>query len=219
MSRLPTSFRALHTLTSLRSSIIPSASHLTFARPLPTVSGRSLQQHHLTPRSISSTPQPKPPLHSTALRSPSQPPPNKMPTDPSTTTPLLPPTITTPFTPPPSPLPSSAASAAATAALASLHPRFSKGWWWDWSVIFLVFGITGSTTVRVVKPFLERVLGIEGTFIEGPWSYRIAYLLTTLPLYSAILLTVGRIFGRGPYFRAVALRMWGRFLPRRLLKQ
>ncbi|TPX62975.1 hypothetical protein PhCBS80983_g00116 [Powellomyces hirtus] len=96
----------------------------------------------------------------------------------------------------------------------TVHPRFSQGWWKDWSVVFIVFAITGSTTVRVVKPLLSKLFGIEGTFLEGPWAYRLAYLATTLPLYSMVLIAVGTVFGRGPYFRAVAARMWGRFLPK-----
>ncbi|TPX56443.1 hypothetical protein SpCBS45565_g08407 [Spizellomyces sp. 'palustris'] len=95
------------------------------------------------------------------------------------------------------------------------HPRFSKGWWWDWGVVFLVFAITGSTTMRVVRPLVSQLFGVEGTFIDGPWAYRLLYLSTTLPLYSLILIAVGTAFGRGAYFRAVAYRMWGRFLPNR----
>ncbi|KND02933.1 uncharacterized protein SPPG_02013 [Spizellomyces punctatus DAOM BR117] len=95
------------------------------------------------------------------------------------------------------------------------HPRFSRGWWWDWGIVFLVFAITGSTTMRVVRPLVSQLFGVEGTFIDGPWAYRLLYLSTTLPLYSLILIAVGTAFGRGAYFRAVAYRMWGRFLPNR----
>ncbi|KAI9106021.1 hypothetical protein DFS34DRAFT_644827 [Phlyctochytrium arcticum] len=102
------------------------------------------------------------------------------------------------------------------ATTASLHPRFSTGWWRDWAVIFVVFGITGSSAVRIVKPLLANVFGVEGTFMDGPWLFRILYLCTTLPLYSTILILVGTLFGRGPYFKMVALRMWSRFLPQTL---
>ncbi|KAJ3183879.1 hypothetical protein HDU87_005995 [Geranomyces variabilis] len=113
---------------------------------------------------------------------------------------------------------SKAAQLLASAPTPTIHPRFSRGWWQDWSVVFVVFAITGSTTVRIVKPLLSNLFGIEGTFMEGPWLYRLAYLSTTLPLYSMILITVGTIFGRGAYFRAVAKRMWGRFLPASMKK-
>ncbi|KAI9205222.1 uncharacterized protein BJ171DRAFT_501433 [Polychytrium aggregatum] len=96
---------------------------------------------------------------------------------------------------------------------ASEHPQFSMGWWKDWAIIFVIFGITGSTAVSIVRPFLNNVIGIEGTFAQGPWLFRICYLMTTLPFYSLVLVTVGTLFGRGAYFRYVARRMWGRFIP------
>ncbi|CAG8499504.1 17230_t:CDS:2, partial [Acaulospora morrowiae] len=65
--------------------------------------------------------------------------------------------------------------------------RWSWPWWKEWAIIFIVFGITGSTTVRIVRPIVTNVFGIEGSFREGPWSYRLTYLSITLPLYSIIL--------------------------------
>ncbi|KAK9768309.1 hypothetical protein K7432_001147 [Basidiobolus ranarum] len=93
--------------------------------------------------------------------------------------------------------------------------RWSWPWWKEWSIIMTVFAITGSSTVKVVRPVLKDVLGVEGSFTEGPWSYRGAYLATTLPLYSCILVTVGTIFGRRLHFQQIALRMWGRFIPKK----
>jgi len=61
------------------------------------------------------------------------------------------------------------------------------------------------------------VFQLDGSMKEGPWSFRIAYLCTTLPLYSCVLLTVATIAGRRPYFKKVVLRMWGRFLPKKAL--
>lgn len=35
----------------------------------------------------------------------------------------------------------------------------------------------------------------------GPWSYRIASLVLMTPMYSALLVIVGTVFGRHAYFR------------------
>ncbi|GJJ72165.1 hypothetical protein EMPS_04522 [Entomortierella parvispora] len=95
--------------------------------------------------------------------------------------------------------------------------RFSYNWWKEWTIIMGVFAVTGSSTVMVVKPVLKEVFQLDGSMKEGPWSFRIAYLCTTLPLYSCVLLTVATIAGRRPYFKKVVLRMWGRFLPKKAL--
>ncbi|CAG8449006.1 17902_t:CDS:2 [Funneliformis caledonium] len=96
--------------------------------------------------------------------------------------------------------------------------RWSWTWWKELTIILTVFAITGSTTVRIVRPIVTNVFGIEGGFIDGPWSYRLTYLSITLPLYSLILLVVGTIFRRHNYFKGIVLRMWGRFIPNRLTK-
>ncbi|CAB4489211.1 uncharacterized protein OCT59_023289 [Rhizophagus irregularis] len=95
--------------------------------------------------------------------------------------------------------------------------RWSWTWWKEWTIIIAVFGITGSTTVRIVRPIVTNVFGVEGSFLEGPWSYRLTYLSITLPLYSIILLGVGTIFRRHNYFKRIVFRMWGRFIPNRLI--
>jgi hypothetical protein len=97
-------------------------------------------------------------------------------------------------------------------------PRFTSEWWKDNLVVITVFGITGSTTVSVVRPCLKS-FGITGNFYEGPWSYRVSYLAITLPLYSAILITLGTLAGRGKYFRHVIYRMYGRLIPKSLIKR
>ncbi|RIA94366.1 hypothetical protein C1645_566860 [Glomus cerebriforme] len=97
--------------------------------------------------------------------------------------------------------------------------RWSWTWWKEWTIIFVVFGITGSTTVKIVRPIVTNVFGIEGSFLEGPWSYRLSYLSITLPLYSIVLLCVGTIFRRYNYFKRIVSRMWGRFIPNTLIKK
>nr|CAG8611745.1 7034_t:CDS:2 [Entrophospora candida]CAG8618589.1 14947_t:CDS:2 [Entrophospora candida] len=95
--------------------------------------------------------------------------------------------------------------------------RWEWLWWKAWVIRFIVFGITGSTTVRVVRPIVNDIFGIDGSFIEGPWSFRLAYLFTTLPLYSVILLCLGTIFRQNAYFKKIVFRMYGRFIPASLM--
>eukprot|EP01096_Ripella_sp_DP13-Kostka_P011350 TRINITY_DN4565_c0_g2_i9.p1 TRINITY_DN4565_c0_g2~~TRINITY_DN4565_c0_g2_i9.p1 ORF type:complete len:194 (-),score=45.45 TRINITY_DN4565_c0_g2_i9:92-673(-) len=88
-------------------------------------------------------------------------------------------------------------------------------WWWDRIIICTVFAIAGSSTSQL-KPLLTY-MGLEGSMIEGPWSYRIGYVLVLTPAYSVILLTLGALSGRLPFFKTTLLRIWGRFLPKSLL--
>ncbi len=83
-----------------------------------------------------------------------------------------------------------------------------------WLVVFVVFGLTGALTVQLSGLLLRQLLGLEGSFWGGPWSYRLVYLLLIPPCYSALLATIGALLGKGPYFRARVVRMWRRLLPR-----
>ncbi|KAG5456386.1 MAG: hypothetical protein BJ554DRAFT_3887 [Olpidium bornovanus] len=95
--------------------------------------------------------------------------------------------------------------------------RFSPSWWKEWGVVMAVFAVTGSSTMLLVRPFVNDFMGFKGTFKEGPWSFRVAYILTTLPGYSMMLVTVGTLAGRHAYFRGVALKMWSRLVPAKWL--
>ncbi len=88
-----------------------------------------------------------------------------------------------------------------------------------WLVVFVVFGLTGALTVQLSGLLLRRLLGLEGSFLDGPWSYRIVYLLLIPPCYSALLATIGSLLGKGAYFRARVVRMWRRLLPRLLAER
>ena len=85
-----------------------------------------------------------------------------------------------------------------------------------------VFAITGSSTAFVVRPLLSNGLGLHGSFKDGPMSYRVISLAAMMPIYSALLVTVGTAFGRHQFFKRFAVKMWSRLLPtsvkERLLK-
>ncbi|KAF9285059.1 hypothetical protein BGZ88_009667 [Linnemannia elongata] len=97
-----------------------------------------------------------------------------------------------------------------------VRERFSANWWIEWIIIFVVFSVTGSSTMLIVKP-LMKALGLTGSLGSGPWSFRIAYIVLTLPLYSLMLLFISSLVCRRPYFENLLIRMWGRFVPTRLL--
>ena len=109
----------------------------------------------------------------------------------------------------------------------SLNTRF-----WQWTtqqrpswkespteavVAFCVFGVTGSTSVALVRPTLKSVLGLEGSMREGPWSYRITSLVAVSPIYASLLVTFGTLAGRHRFFAYMATKIFGRFVPRAVM--
>ena len=58
---------------------------------------------------------------------------------------------------------------------------------------------------------MKDVLGLEGSFKDGPWSYRISSLVVMSPIYSILLVLVGTVFGRHAYFRHFSVKMLSRF--------
>jgi hypothetical protein len=96
--------------------------------------------------------------------------------------------------------------------------RYTPKWYAEMMLICTVFGITGSTTMVVVRPAVTDVLKLEGNFRDGPWSYRICSLVIMTPIYATLLVCVGTVFGRHAYFRHFSVKMWSRFgIPPELL--
>ena len=87
------------------------------------------------------------------------------------------------------------------------------------AVAFTVFGVTGSTSVAVVRPALKHVTGIEGSMREGPNSYRVTSILAVSPIYATLLVTFGTIAGRHRFFANMAQKIFGRFLPSFVLRR
>ena len=83
---------------------------------------------------------------------------------------------------------------------------------------FTVFGLTGSTSVAVVRPLFHSV-GFEGSMREGPWSYRIGSLLAVSPVYACMLVSFGTLAGRHRFFAGMAQKIVGRMVPRSLLSR
>jgi len=96
------------------------------------------------------------------------------------------------------------------------YTRWSTPWLQEAAYKCTVFAITGSSTMYFVRPALAK-LGLEGSWREGPNSYRIGSLFIMTPIYTGILLTVGTLAGRHRFFSVVAHRMWSRFLPKHVI--
>jgi hypothetical protein len=70
-------------------------------------------------------------------------------------------------------------------------------------IIFVVFAITGSSTVKIAKPLLELV-GVEMSAFEniflGSLLYWILRILVVFPIYQILLLFFGTIFFQFKFF-------------------
>jgi hypothetical protein len=89
--------------------------------------------------------------------------------------------------------------------------RYTKQWFFEITLICTVFAITGSSTMILVRPAVNKGLGLNGSFKDGPWSYRICTLVVMSPLYSVLLVCVGTVFGRHFYFKHFSVKMLSRF--------
>ena len=87
------------------------------------------------------------------------------------------------------------------------------------AVVFVVFGVTGSTSVAVVRPFLKYTIGLEGSLYEGPNSYRALSIILVSPIYACMLVTFGTLSGRHSFFANMARKILGRFMPSSVLKK
>ncbi len=85
--------------------------------------------------------------------------------------------------------------------------------------MFTVFGVTGSSSMLLVRPALKEVFGLEGSWAEGPNSYRVASILMVSPFYAFILLFIGTVSGRHTYFAKMSMKILGRFVPKSLIQK
>lgn len=82
-----------------------------------------------------------------------------------------------------------------------------------------IFAATGSTTLVVVRPLLKSVLGLDGSLLEGPNSYRIASVLFVSPVYALLLGAFGTLAGRHNFFAKMSFKILNRFVPKSVLQK
>ena len=76
------------------------------------------------------------------------------------------------------------------------------------AVIFIVFAITGYSSLQLAKPFLALV-GIPETF-QPHWLYRVLRLVLIFPIYQVLLVFVGLLFGQFKFFWEFEKKMLNR---------
>jgi|APTNR8051073442_1049403.scaffolds.fasta_scaffold02184_3 uncharacterized protein DUF6787 len=77
------------------------------------------------------------------------------------------------------------------------------------AIIFLVFAITGMLSIYVSR-FIFELLHL--TKDDPFWLRAVVYIVTVLPAYQVILLTVGTLFGQHKFFKNFLRIMFSRFL-------
>lgn len=72
-------------------------------------------------------------------------------------------------------------------------------------VIFIVFAITGYSSLLLAKPFLTFI-GIPETF-QPHWLYRVLRIVLIFPIYQVLLVSIGFLFGQFNFFWAFEKKM------------
>ncbi len=92
-------------------------------------------------------------------------------------------------------------------------------WWRDKAILIVMFAITGSAALFIVRFTLRHGLSIpEADLFSENW-HRAVYFLLMTPCYSCCLLIVGTAMGRHAYALNMIRRIIGRFNPKRYLNR
>ncbi len=81
---------------------------------------------------------------------------------------------------------------------------------WQVVAILIVFALTGSTVVFIMKPLLHLFFGTK----IPTWA-RIVYYILILPIYNLILLFYGFLFGQYHFFLSFEKRFFNRIFSRK----
>lgn len=80
-------------------------------------------------------------------------------------------------------------------------------------IIFIVFAVTGSSSVYVAKPFLAFIGMDKGNFSQAWWGQSLYWMLRIaliFPFYQVLLVIYGWLFGQFKFFWAFEKKMLGR---------
>jgi hypothetical protein len=95
------------------------------------------------------------------------------------------------------------------------YDRWSRRWWTSKAWLMLMFAVTGSSALTVVRFVLSK-FDIDASLFHGDAKHRAVYMLCMIPTYTALTVVVGFAFGRGVFARKMAQRMmsrWTFFVP------
>jgi len=79
-----------------------------------------------------------------------------------------------------------------------LKNRWKINFKWELISIFLVFAITGTSSIYVSKPII-KLIGITKENLN-PFVYWVLYIIIGLIFYQLLLITIGWIFGQFKFF-------------------
>ncbi len=76
---------------------------------------------------------------------------------------------------------------------------------WEMIAIFIVFAVTGTTSVRIGRPFL-KLIGVTKDNLQ-PVFYWVLYIIVGLILYQILLVIIGWLFGQFKFFWSFEKKM------------
>ncbi|QWX85381.1 diacylglyceryl transferase [Cellulophaga sp. HaHaR_3_176] len=81
-------------------------------------------------------------------------------------------------------------------------------------VILIVFAITGSSSLKIARPFLDYI-GFTRDIFASDWYFSVLYwtvrVLIIFPIYQILLVTFGWLFGQFTFFWNFEKKMLSRF--------
>ncbi len=93
-----------------------------------------------------------------------------------------------------------------------LEKRWGIVGWWQIAVIFIVFAITGTSTMFINR-YLMQTMGI--TPDTNGWIRFPVKILITFFVYQILLVWIGFLFGQFTFFWNFEKKMWRRILRRK----
>ncbi len=86
-----------------------------------------------------------------------------------------------------------------------LEPKWQVTYRWELITIFIVFAITGSSAARLSDPVMEFISFSKGN--TNPLLYWFLRILILFPVYQALLLLFGWLFGQFKFFWSFEKKM------------
>lgn len=72
-------------------------------------------------------------------------------------------------------------------------------------IILIIFSVTGSLAIWVVKPILE-IVGLDKSTVN-PWIFWPIRIAIIFPIYQIMILVIGALFGQFKFFLAFEKKM------------
>ena len=106
--------------------------------------------------------------------------------------------------------------------LKKLEKRWIVNERWQIIRIFIIFAITGTSSLYVTNPILNLIGLTKETFSDNGFQLTIYYILkfiAILPFYQILLLIFGWIFGEYKFFSSFVKKMFSRFKSKKSVKE